>query len=240
MPLDLVQFQRDFAAALGAPARGAIAVYRNAVVHGAVEALRANFPVVAQIVGPEMFQAISVDFASECPPRRPVMALYGERFADWLAAQEWIADIPYLADVARVERLRIESLMASDALPLSAEELGNANFARLTLHPALRFGWLSTPAMSIWLAHQRSFASPLTPEWKAEGALFARPTAYVMHSPRIGRAAHRILFGIRLSETVAQAMAAASRLYPDEDCPALLSSLVNLGAFVAPAERNLA
>ena len=61
---DLIEFQRNFAAALEAPARGAMAVYRNTVLHGAVEALRANYPIVEQIVGPEIFEAIAVDYAT--------------------------------------------------------------------------------------------------------------------------------------------------------------------------------
>jgi len=92
--------------------------------------------------------------------------------------------------------------------------------------------------MSIWLGHQRPVGSELKVDWKAEGALFARPEPFVVHSPRIGPAAHRILFGIRLGESVGQAMAAASRLYPDENCRPLFTSLINLGAFVALAERT--
>lgn len=218
-----------------------MAVYRNTVLHGAVEALRANFPVVEQLLGHEMFEQVAVDHAAECPPKRPVLALYGARFADWLEQQRWIADLPYLPDVARVERLRIESLMAADATPLGEDEVRRAcrsAGARLGLHPAIRFAWLATPAMSIWLAHQRPIASELSPEWKAEGALFARPSAFVLHSPRIGRAAHRLLFGIQVGETADCAMAAAARLYHEEDCTAVFASLVNLGAFVAPASQR--
>jgi len=81
---DLIHFQRDFARALDRPAQGAMAVYRNTVIHGAVEALRSNYPVVEQIVGEEMFEHIAVDFAFTCPPRDPVLALYGGEVADWL------------------------------------------------------------------------------------------------------------------------------------------------------------
>ena len=238
MQPDLIEFQRDFAAALDAPARGAMAVYRNTVLQGAVEALRANFPVVEQIVGPEMFEAIAVDYATACPPRKPVLALYGSRFPDWLDEQSWIEDLSYLPDVARVERLRVESLMAAEAEPLQAGDLADRDFHHriLRLHPALRFTWLKTPGMSIWLGHQRPVGSELKVDWKAEGALFARPEPFVVHSPRIGPAAHRILFGIRVGESVGKAMAAASRLYPDESCQPLFTSLVNLGAFAALAE----
>ena len=241
MPPDLIEFQRHFADALEGPASGAMAVYRNTVLHGAVEALRANYPVTEQIVGAEMFEQVAVDYATECPPRRAVLALYGARFADWLEAQCWIGDLPYLADVARVERLHVECLMAADAKPLSSAQVRHAcrqPGGRLGLHPAVRFTWLRTPAMSIWLAHQRAVESELAPEWKAEGALFARPSPFVMHTPRIGPAAHRLMFGMRLGESVDEAMATVGRLHPGEDCTALFASLVNLGVFAAPPSER--
>ncbi len=242
MPPDLLDFQRDFSAALDQPAQGAMAVYRNTVLHGAVEALRANFPVVEQILGAEMFESVAVDFATDCPPRRPVLALYGARFSDWLEEQTWTSDLPYLPDVARVERLRVECLMATDAEPLSQRQVRVAMRsagARLPLHPSVRFGWLSTPAMSIWLAHQLPVGSEITPEWQAEGALFVRPSPFVFHTPRIGPAAHRMLFGLRIGETVDASLAAAARLYPGEDCTAVFASLVNLGVFTAPASEGI-
>lgn len=235
---DLACFQRQFAATIDQPVAGAMAVYRNTVIHGAVEALAANYPVVAQIVGEEMFEGIAVEFASAYPPRSPVLALYGEAFAEWIEQQAWAGDLPYLADVARVERLHVESLSAADAEPLESLD-GVVATLQLKLHPALRFNWLQTPAMSIWLAHQQAVRSAIEPEWKHEGALFARPGPFLMHKLRIGRPAHRILFGIRLGEKVGASLAAAARLYPDCDGAALFASLLNLGAFLAPApERN--
>ena len=239
MPPDLITFQRDFAASIDRTARGAWAVYRNTVLHGAVEALRANYPVVEQIVGAEMFERVAVDFATECPPRRPILALYGARFPDWLEEQPWIGDLPYLADVALVERLHVECLMAADGEPLAGNEVVAGSGARLRLHPSVRFGWFRTPAMSIWLAHRHAVGSEIAPDWKAEGALFSRPTPFVTHAPRIGPAAHRILFGLRLGESLEASMAAAARIYPAEDCAALLSSLAHLGAFCAPESERI-
>jgi hypothetical protein len=92
--------------------------------------------------------------------------------------------------------------------------------------------------MTIWLAHQGPVPSEIAPEWKSEGALFARPTPFVIHSPRIGPAAHRMLSGTRLGETLSACISAASRLYPNEDCTAVFASLVNLGAFVAPTSEG--
>jgi hypothetical protein len=41
-----------------------------------------------------MFDAVAADYAAQCPPRQPVLALYGARFPDWLEEQRWIRDIP--------------------------------------------------------------------------------------------------------------------------------------------------
>ena len=242
MPHDLIAFQRGFAQSIDQPASGPTAVNRNTVLHGSVEALRANYPVIEQILGEDMFRSVAVDFASENPPRRRVLALYGARFSEWLEDQSWIGDLGYLPDVARVERLRLESLMAADAEPLLADVVRARLSAggSLSLHPSVRFDWLSTPAMSIWLAHQNAIGAEIAPEWRAEGALFVRPSPFVLHAPRIGAAAHRMLFGLRIGERADAAIAAASRLYRNEDCESVFASLLNLGLFAAPAsERQL-
>ena len=235
---DLVRFQHQFATIIRQPVGGAMAVYRNTVINGAIEALAANYPVVVQIVGDDMFEGIAIEFTLAHPPRSPILAFYGGEFAEWIAEQPWVSDLPYLPDVARVERLHVECLRAADGEALTKIHADIATL-RLKLHPAVRFNWLQTPGMSIWLAHQQTLPSAIEPDWKHEGALFARPTPFVMHKLRIGPPAHRILFGIRLGESVGESLAAATRLYPDADGAASFASLVNLGAFVALAHgRN--
>ena len=204
-----------------------MAVYRNTVMHGAVEALRSNYPVVEQILGSEMFDAVAVDFTSTCPPETPVLALYGAEFADWLGHQRWIGDLPYLRDVARVERLRLESLFAADREPAPSTHFDGG----LRLHPAVRFTWLSTPAMSIWLAHHEPTNSEIAPDWVAEGALFTRPDPFTLMPALIDRAAHRVLAGLRLGETIGDSTSAAAELYPATDFQSLLQSLITMGAF---------
>src|SRR5205085_5025710 len=119
-------------------------------IHGAVEALRANYPVIEQIIGVEMFEHVAVDFDSMCPPATPVLALFGREFPDWLTRQTWIHDLPYLPDVARVERLHLECLFAPDEETAPIDELRRRSHqagATMRLHPATAFAWLSTPAM---------------------------------------------------------------------------------------------
>jgi hypothetical protein len=236
----LLEFQRDFAAAIGAQAEGPMRVYRNTVLSGCIDALRANYPVVAQLLGDEMFEAVAAEHASRCPPRKPVLALYGARFPDWLEGQPWVRDLRYVPDVARIERLHIESLFAADAEPLQMSMLAGIDDwqgLHLSPHPATRFDWLTSPAVSIWLAHREGVEGEIELEWHAQGVLFTRPCLEVQ-PVRLDRAGHRFLFGIRLGENVGAAAIATANLYPETDIRSLFSSLVNCGAFAASSPRS--
>ena len=236
----LLEFQRDFAAAIGAPAEGPMRVYRNTVLGGCVDALRANYPVVAALLGEEMFEAIAAEHAAQCPPRKPVLALYGARFPDWLEGQQWVRDLRYIPDVARIERLHIESLFAVDADPLEMPALAGRDdwqSLQLAIHPATRFDWLTSPAMSIWLAHREALEGELELNRFAEGVLFTRPSLDV-RPIRLDRAGHRFLFSIRLGETIGAAAIATTNLYPETDIGSLFSSLVECGAFAASTHRS--
>ena len=236
----LLEFQRDFAAAISQAADGPMRVYRNTVLSGCIEALRDNYPVVARLLGDEMFGHIAAEFALSSPPDRPVLALYGESLADWLEVQPWVADLRYLPDVARIERFQIEALFAADAEPLEMAALrGRDDWQelRLSLHPAARFNWSTTPSFSIWQSQCEQVEGELEFEWQSEGVLITRP-ALEVQATRLDRFAHRFLFGIRLGETVGAAAIAAATLYPATDIGALFTSLVDAGAFAASSHRS--
>ena len=237
---DLALFQQSFARAISRPVGGTLRVYRNTVLHGAVEALRANYPVVARQLGEEMFESLAVDHASACPPHSPILALYGEQFPEWLEEQPWIREMDYLPDLARVERLHIESLFASDCEPLHLAELRDSdwNSLQLELHPSTRFDWFLTPAMTLWLG-EHGVAAGQELHRHSEGVLFTRP--YLSVWPReLDAASHRLLLGVANSQTVGRAALAAAQAHPSADIGALFASLVNSGTFAAaPSERNI-
>jgi hypothetical protein len=243
---DLAAFQLAFAAAMAGSGACAtlerqpgFAVYRNTGPAALIDALRAAYPVAAEIVGDEAFGEIAFAYACAHPPADSVLLRYGRCFADFLAASPLAAELPYLADVAAIERLRSEALDAADAPPLGLRDLARAGEAgwaglRLPLHPATRLDWLSTPAFTIWRAHREGFET-LAPDWHAEGVLVVRRpdavAAYAIDAPE-----HRLLFGLRLGETVGQAMAATASAYPDADLGRSFARLVNRGAFTLPPQ----
>jgi hypothetical protein len=248
---DLATFQLAFAHALVRGGRSALegqpgfAVYRNTSVNALIDVLRGNYPVTAAIVGSEAFDELAFDYARRQPPADPVLLGYGDGFAEHLESQIWIGELPYLGGVARLDRLHLEAQLAGDAPVLALADLAAIGAdgwmkLRLPLHPAARFVWLRSPAMTIWIAHRAEDGfDRLAPEWRAEGTLFTRPGGAV-EAAAIGAPEHRLLSGLRLGESVAEAAAATADLYPEADFASLFALLVNRGAFARPPqlERN--
>lgn len=231
---DLAAFQQAFAEALmtdeqpAAVLRAqAFAVYRNTVTRGTVEALRAGYPTIDALLGTDMFTDVALDYRRETPPKGPVLSDYGADFAGFLARQPWTSELPYLADVARLDRLWLESVLASDAVAPPGHVAGVFHIA---LHPATRFAWLSTPALTIWQAHRDGF-DELDPEWCEEGALFTRQCLTV-RAERIDRATHGLLIACSAPARLDDLVGFVAHAFPEADVPALLQRCVASGALI--------
>ncbi|WP_068073576.1 HvfC/BufC N-terminal domain-containing protein [Novosphingobium lentum] len=234
---DLATFQRELAAALDRPQQGPLAIYRNTVLLGAVDALAANYPVCRRLVGDEGFAPLATEHAVAHPPEHAVLAHYGAHFARWLADHPVSEELPYLADVAQCERLWVEALHAADAPmlePADLQTLGPEAFlaTRLALHPATRFAWLATPAMPIWLAHQDDDCAECAPDWTGFGALFTRP-ALVVVGHALDQAQYALLVRLADEESLGTASAAVAHEFPDADLAGAFALLLTSGAFAA-------
>lgn len=163
------------------------AVHRNNFVVTLVDALAESFPVTQALVGPEFFRAMTRERVLAAPPRSPVLVDYAIDFPDFIADFQPAAVIPYLADVARIEALRIQAYHAADVTPVpeaAFHELFAAPerlaAARLDLHPACHWFRSRYAAYSIWRAHQglqdmaEATLENLDVE-RAEDVLIARP-----------------------------------------------------------------
>jgi hypothetical protein len=195
----LAEVQAEFAAALSdptiampaglvgpdrAPAPRRFAVYRNNVIVGFVNALRSAFPVVERLVGADFFQAMARAYALAEPPRSPVLMDYGVTFPDFIAGFAPAASLPYLADVARIERAWREAYHAQDAEPLTALDfatIGPDAVAGLVLrlHPSLRLLRSLFPAQTIWTMNASDIAGGPVDLGQAEDTLIVRPDAEV-------------------------------------------------------------
>lgn len=182
----LGQFQDGFARALLDPERSAppaFAVYRNTVLKGCIDALQANYPAVARLVGEEWFRAAAAVYVRGHLPQSPMLVEYGAEFPEFLARFEPAAELPYLPAVARLDRFWTESHVACDGEPMPAGTLAaldpeRLGALRLRPHAAARWAWFTLPAPTIWSRNRNEAAIAANqPDiaWRAEGMLIVRP-----------------------------------------------------------------
>lgn len=164
------------------------AVYRNNVVTSLIDVLAGNFPVVQQLVGEDFFRAMGREFVTHNPPDIPVMALYGRRFADFIAAFPPAAAVPCLADMARLEYAIQTCRHSADTAPVPASRLAQlvedqAALAHtgVRLAPAVQVLTSDFAIASLWHAHQGDAPADLSrirPD-QPEALLLSRPALEV-------------------------------------------------------------
>jgi hypothetical protein len=234
----LLDAERPLPASLTAhtprPPEKRFAVYRNNVVAGLVNALAARFPATQRIVGEEFFRAMGRLYVSAHPPRSPLLMLYGDGLAEFIAAFEPARELSYLADVARLEAARTCAYHAADAAPLDPARLGAIApealaEMRVTLHPALHIVRSDFPVVTIW--SMNAGARELAPldDWRGEDALVTRPAldVQVRALPPGGAT-----FLVALRDGVALAAAADAALAENAafDLTVNLAGLIEAGA----------
>lgn len=217
------------------PARR-FAVYRNNVVVSLIDALADGYPVVQALVGDEFFRAMARRYVVDRPPASAVMAEYGDDFADFIAGFAPAAGLPYLADLARLERCRVTACHAADAAAIDPARLAAALAEpatlpdlRLALHPALAVLTSDYAVVALWAAHQGlgelAEVRPDTPE----SALVLR---YGLDVEVIGipAAAAAFVASLAAGYCLGQAMAAAGAHEAAFDPTAILATLIAKGA----------
>jgi len=249
--MDVAAYQDAFAAALLADSSEAspspvverlrrqpgFAVYRNTVMKGCIDALQASFPTVERLVGPEWLRGAAGVFARGQLPSQPSLLLYGEEFPAFLAAFEPAREVPYLADVARVDRLWTEAHVAADASALAAATLAalppsEMVASGLRLHPATRWGWSDDwPIHTLWSRNRWHGADPGAPmEWIGEGVLVTRPLGPVQVEA-LARGGAALLEACRDGLSIEGAVQCALDAQSDVDLAALIQQLLQAGAF---------
>lgn len=166
------------------PAPRRFGVYRNNVVSALGNAVAGSFPAVKRIVGEDFFRAMARAYVLAEPPTSPVLLDYGTTFPDFIARFAPAASLPYLPDVARIERRWREAYHAEDADPLPPTALSGVAEAELpgltfTLHPSLRLVSSRWPALTVWRMNVSDVPTTPVDFSVPEDALIVRPGAEV-------------------------------------------------------------
>jgi len=247
IPGALARFQDAFAQALLAPdaepaaeaaalaAQPAFAVYRNTVMKGCIDALQANYPAIARLVGEEWFRAAAAVYVRETLPVDPTLLRYGAGFADFLACFQPAAELPYLPGVARLDRFWTEAHAAPDAGALDASavaHLAPEALAGTVLHPhpAARWAWFADgPIYTIWSRNRVDEPFNADLDWRPEGALLVRPRDAIEWIA-LDAAGCAFLDACAAGRTLGEAAQAALRAQGDADLVPLLPTLLKAAA----------
>ena len=165
----------------GADPASRFTVYRNNVHSSLINALATAYPVTLQLVGDEFFRAMASLYVQAHPPTSPIISEYGSTLATFIQGFEPAASVPYLADIARLERLRVCAYHAADSQPLDQQAVlqalqGQADLGGLRLQLAPSLGTLDSAyaVVAVWAAHQIEGGLATLNPWHAQSALVLR------------------------------------------------------------------
>jgi hypothetical protein len=231
------------------------AVYRNNVAASLTRALADLCPVVRELVGAEFFAAMARCHLADCPPRTPVLAEYGDDFPPWLEQFAPAAEVPYLADMARLEIARVRATHAADHAPLPAAVIPGRIGTALTgadaaaaqrlaasrprLHPSLSVIASRFTVVSLWAAHQGRGRIEDVALDAAEAALVLRRdgTGDSVHEPEVlvcplSAAGACLVQRLLDGDALADAAVAATAIDPHFEPGPALALLIAHGAVV--------
>ena len=215
------------------------AIHRNNVVSSLVQALADTFPVTRQLVGEAFFAAMARLFVTRTPPRSPVLTLYGDELPAFVERFEPAQHLPYLADVARLEVLRVRAFHAADAAVLSADDI-----ARQLLDPrALPTAWIEFhpsaailnsrfAIVALWAAHQGLVEIAKVDPTHPQSALVLRQQDDVTIIA-VERGSASFFESLLAGATLGEASAAAAASDAGFDLAASLGLLIRHGALSA-------
>ena len=139
------------------PAEVRLAIYSNAYAARLVEALEANYPAIAKLLGDTDFAELATEYVAAYDSRFFSIRYYGHALAAFLSSSPRYRPVPFLADLARFEWLMNEVFDAADAESIEVKALaykspGDWASMRFAFHPSVRSLALHWNAPQVWKA----------------------------------------------------------------------------------------
>lgn len=219
----------------GKAANRRFAVYRNNVTVSLIKALADIFPAVERLVGEGFFRDMARVYLRQEPPRSALMFEYGQGFAEFLEHFEPVTKLPYLPDVARMERAWLDAYHSADARALQPESLAaippdNLGETTFTPHPATRIVQSRHAAVSIVSASRENrpldSIRPLDPE----DGLITRPFD-VVQVRKLPPGAAGFFNALSAGATLAEAASLTLERHSGFDLPSAISAMLEAGMF---------
>jgi hypothetical protein len=221
----------------GKAAARRFAIYRNNVTVSLIDALAAIYPAVQRLTGPDFFRAMARFHVRSAPPTSPLLFEYGREFPAFIESYEHAQSMPWLADVARIERAWLDAYHAADAEPLSPAALAAiapGQLAELVFaaHPATQVVRSSFAAVTIFAANRDPEPASRIDASTPEDALITRPDLDVVVR-RLPPGGAAFVISLMAGHPLAESVAAALDDSPAFDLAANLAGLLEAGAFTS-------
>lgn len=149
--------ERERAMAFRRPRRGSVDERWHVYAHGymarIVEVVGLEYAAIHRILGEEAFEALLARYLGVFPPRSFDLGRVGNRLAGFLEFDRLTVELPFLPDLAQLERKIAECFVAADDTPATWESLRRRSPEELL---RLRFGLLPGVAVlrSAWPLHE--------------------------------------------------------------------------------------
>jgi hypothetical protein len=211
-------------------------VYRNNVTVSLIDALAAVYPAVQRITGVAFFRAMARFHVRATPPTSPLLFEYGRDFPAFIEEHEYASSMPWLADVARIERAWLDAYHSADAVPLPAAALATVPQEKLAdlvfiAHPATRIVRSRFSAVTIVASNRGNDPGDRIDASTPEDALITRPDLDVMLR-RLPPGGATFIESLMSGRLLGEAAASALEISPSFDIAANIAGMIEAGAFI--------
>ena len=190
-------------------------IYRGNARANTANALGGSYPVVAKIVGDEFFSGLAREYGKRHPSVSGDLNEYGESFAEFLESFAPAREIPYLADVARMEWRAHRAHYAKDVATFDPARLASVapelqGDLVPVLNPACSLMHSAFPLARIWEVNQSKYEGAFEVDFSREPAhvLVYRPRFRVVVM-EVRPAAAAFLKAVEQGGTLEAALSAA-------------------------------
>jgi hypothetical protein len=214
-----------------------LAIYRNNLHEGFIEALSLEFPVVERLVGRDYFRQLAKEFLHAHPSRAGDLHAVGAPFPSYLRQRFGATEYGYLPDVAALEWAYQQAAVAADAPALDVQSLARVapegyGELRFDLHPACFLVDSAYPILRIWQVNQSDSEPDRVDLSAGPDHVITRRLGDGVELRRVAPAEYVLLRRFSTQSTLAEAFAAVEQAEPGFDLGRALRQLIALGLIV--------
>lgn len=209
-----------------------LGIYRHAYGARLREALDDTYPILHQVLGDEMFEALGEAFVAAQPSVHRSIRWYGRELPAFLEDHEPYATQPVLAELARLEWTLTEAFDAADAEPLTRDALLTVapdqwETLRLAFHPSLRRQAFAWNAVAVWQAVSATDGPPAPEQADAPVPWVIWRQDLLNYFRSLSPAEAAALDSAREGATFAELCALLSEHVPEAEVPMTAASFLN-------------